>query len=237
MTHRDRSRDRPKSAAELMEELQRDPEFAERQRQQEIDRQRSLEAYRVTAGGVVAELASVGFEVEAVGDLRRPGTPYAAAVPVLIRWLPRVSEAAVKEDIVRTLSVPWARDAVPVLLSEFEQTDNAHASGLCWAIGNALEVLATDEIADALIRLATDRRYGKSREMIVLALAKLSAERVTRVLLGLLTDEDVAGHAVMALGRLRASSTRPDVERLLEHPHAWIRREAKKTLAIFGKSA
>jgi hypothetical protein len=35
-----------------------------------------------------------------------------------------------------------------------------------WAIGNALEVLANDEIREGLLELAAVRRYGKAREMV-----------------------------------------------------------------------
>lgn len=227
MSGRDRSGDQPKSAAELMAELQRDPEFVARQKQQEDDRQRSIERYRAAARGVLADLAAAGFEVEAVGDLRRLGK-YAKAVPVLARWLPRVEDAAVKEDIVRTLSVPWARDVAPLLLSEFEQAEDP---GLRWAIGNALEVLANDDIADELIGLATNRQYGKAREMVTVGLGKLKHPRVTDVLLDLLADEEVVGHAVMALGKLRAKEARSSIEPLLKHPKPWVRKEAKKALA------
>jgi hypothetical protein len=235
MSGRDRSGDQPKSAAELMAELQRDPAFVARQKQQEDDRQRSIECYRTAARGVLADLAAAGFEVEAVGDLRRLGK-YAKAVPVLARWLPRVEDAAVKEDIVRTLSVPWARDVAPLLLSEFKQAEEPTGMGLRWAIGNALEVLANDDIADELIGLAKNRQYGKAREMVTVGLGKLKHPRVTDVLLDLLADEEVVGHAVMALGKLRAKEARSSIEPLLKHPKPWVRKEAKKALANIDKA-
>lgn len=236
MSGRDRSGDRPKSAAELMSELQRDPEFVARQKQQEDERRRNLESYRTAARDVLADLAAAGFEVEAIGDLRRLGTPYPQAVPVLLHWLPRVRDAAVKEDIVRTLSVPWATDAASLLVSAFEQAEDPTGTGLRWAIGNALEVLANDGIADELIRLATDRRFGKAREMVVLGLGKLRDARVTDVLLNLLSDDEVVGHAVMALGKLRAKTARSRIEPLLNHPKPWVRKEAKKALASIDKA-
>jgi hypothetical protein len=219
-----------------MEELQRDPEFVARQKQQEDDRRRNLESYRRAARDVLADLAVAGFKVEAIGDLRRLGRPYPEAIPVLMRWLPRMQEAAVKEDIVRTLSVPWASDAAPLLLAEFEQAEDATGTGLRWAIGNALEVLANDAIADEMIRLATDRRYGKAREMVVVGLGKLRDPRVTDVLLDLLSDEDVVGHAVIALGKLRARAARSRIEPLLKHSKPWVRKEAKKALASIDKA-
>lgn len=219
-----------------MGELERDPEFLARQRQQEEDRRRSVESYRTAARDVLADLAATGFKVEAIGDLRRHGTPYREAIPVLMRWLPRMQEAAVKEDIVRTLSVPWAADAAPLLIAEFERAEDATGTGLRWAIGNALEVLANDDIADDLIRLATERRYGRAREMLVVGLGKLKDPRVTDVLLKLLADDEVVGHAVIALGKLRAKTARSHIEPLLSHPKPWVRKEAKKALASIDKA-
>ncbi len=236
MSSRDRSGDRPKTAAELMAKLQSDPEFVARQKQEEDARERNRERYRTAARDVVADLADAGFEVEAIGDLRHLGTPYPQAVPVLLRWLARVHDPALKEDIVRTLSVPWAEDAAPLLLSEFERAEDATGTGLRWAIGNALAVLASDEIADGMIKLATDRRYGQAREMVVVGLGKLKDARVADVLLELLADEEVVGHAVMALGKLRARTARARIEPLLNHPKPWIRKEAKRALANIDKA-
>ncbi len=235
MSGRDRSGDRPKSAAELMAELQRDPEFVARQKQQEDDRRRNFERYRTVARDVLAELAAAGFDVESIGDLRRLGTPYPKAVPVLIRWLPSVQDVAVKEDIVRTLSVPWAREAASLLLAEFEQAEDSTGTGIRWAIGNALEVLANDEIAEGMIRLATNREYGTARQMVVVGLGKLKDPRILDVLTELLGDEDVVGHAVMALGKLRTKTARSRIESLLNHPKPLVRKEAKKALARIDK--
>ncbi|MGH9243237.1 MAG: HEAT repeat domain-containing protein [Acidimicrobiales bacterium] len=57
------------------------------------------------------------------------------------------------------------------------------------------------------------------------------------VLIGLLDDPDVEGHAVVALGNLRAESARDRIEPLLEHPKTWIRQEAKRALAKIDKAA
>jgi HEAT repeat protein len=119
---------------------------------------------------------------------------------------------------------------------EFEQAEDPTGAGLRWAIGSALEVLANDEIADGMIKLATDRRYGKAREMVVVGLGKLRDARVIDVLLNLLSDDEVVGHAVMALGKLRARTARSRIEPLLNHPKPWVRKEAKKALANIDKA-
>src|SRR5207302_7207463 len=106
----------------------------------------------------------------------------------------------VKESIVRTISVPFAKPmAARPLVEEFRRTADS-ASALRWAIGNALDVVADESVADDMIELAKERRYGKAREMVVSGLGNLSDARVVPVLLELLKDEDVCGHALAAVG-------------------------------------
>jgi hypothetical protein len=155
---------------------------------------------------------------------------YPAAVPILLRWLPKVTERSVKEDIIRTLSVPWARPAaIQPLIAEFRGT--TPDDGIGWVIGNALEVVADDSVFDDIVELANDRSYGRSREMVVAALGNMKSAKAREILIDLLDDDEVAGYAVMGLGKLRATEARPKVERFLKHSEDWVRKEAKKALA------
>ena len=52
----------------------------------------------------------------------------------------------------------------------------------------------------------------------------------------LLKDSEVAGHALVGVGKLRVQEARPDVEALLDDKRAWVRREAKRTLRKLGQS-
>lgn len=74
--------------------------------------------------------------------------------------------------------------------------------------------------------------------MVVWGLGKLQKDpRVLDVLVGLLDDDEVVGNAVMGLGRLKREEARPHLERMLNHPESWIRKEAKKGLAKLDKAA
>jgi len=186
----------------------------------------------------LADLADAGYRFDSLADLRHSGVRYRAAVPVLLRWLPQVTERDVKEDIVRALSVPWARPAAArALIEEFRRVDPAldpEGTGIRWAIGNALEVVGDDSVFAELIELARDRRYGRARQMVVVGIGKSKDPRALGVLVELLDDADVSGHAVKALGRLKAPEARPALELMLSDPRAWVRREAKKALARLG---
>jgi HEAT repeat protein len=146
--------------------------------------------------------------------------------------LPRVSDSALKEDIVRTLSVPWAGSAAAaVFIEELEKVDDPKGDGLRWTIANGLAVVADDSVFDELARLVRDRRYGKAREMLALALANMRDPRAVAVLLDLLDDEQTVGHAVIALGKLKAAAAQKRLEALTRHPTEWVRKEARKALA------
>ena len=137
-----------------------------------------------------------------------------AAAPILIQWLPRAQTPLIKERIVRSLTGEKAAtpDALRPLVSEFRQAADEERA-LKWAIGNALATLADDSIADDLVELARDRRHGRSREMLMDALARTKDERALDALVELVDDDDVAGHAISALRRLGPKSSLPYLER------------------------
>jgi HEAT repeat protein len=122
-------------------------------------------------------------------------------------------------------------DAAPALIEEFRKAPDPSETGLGWVVGNALSVVADDSVFDEIAALAHDPGYGNARQMIVLGLGRSKDPRAVPLLVGLLGDGDVAVHAVMALGKLRPHGVRPAVERLLDHPQALVRREARKALA------
>lgn len=187
-----------------------------------------------STGALLAELAEVGFSVASLTELRTSGVRYRAAVPVLLRWLPMVSDREVKEDLVRALSVPWARPvAARPLIDEFARVDervDPSGTGLRWAIGNALSIVADDSVFDELVHLVEDRSFGKARQMVVVGLGRSKRPEAVPVLIGLLDDEDVSGHAVKALAKLGVEEARPALERMVNDPRSWVRNEAKKAL-------
>lgn len=200
-------------------------------------RRRRVEEYREAAAPLLAELAAAGFDVASVTALRRQGAEWRGAIPILLAWLPRVGNADVKEDIVRALSVPFAKPAAaPALVAEFRRADPAQEA-LRWAIGNALEVVADDSVLDDVVEIVRDRRNGTSREMFAVALGNMRGPRVVDVLIGLLDDPEVAGHAIMGLGKLGARPARGEVERFLDHPKSWIRKAARKAIGKIDKAS
>jgi HEAT repeat protein len=185
------------------------------------------------------DLRAAGVPVSDVWELVNAKTRYTAAIPVLIDWLrevewrvPEPERSGVREGLVRALSVRAARPAAaPVLIEEFRNAADHSETGLGWVVGNALSVVADDSVFEEIAVLAQEPGYGTARQMIVLGLGRSADPRAVSLLAGLLADDDVAAHAVMALGRLRPPGMRPAVQRLLDHPQALVRRAARKALA------
>ncbi len=187
--------------------------------------------YTLAAAPLLAELEAEGFHTETVGDLDRGKTNYQTAIPILLRWLPRIEDRFVKEDIVRALTVKWAKPvAASTLIDLFRQEDDPSGTGIKWAIANALSVVSDETVLDAIIELVTDPRHGAARQMLAVALSNMKEPKAIDTLIELLSDDVVAGHAIIALGKLQATKARPFIERFLNHPKAWVRQEARRTL-------
>lgn len=195
----------------------------------------------------VDELRKVGCEVsEAQGpwDLVNTRMPYRPAVPVLLDWLDRLDEVPqnrtrFRQGLVRSLAVKEARgEAVASrLVREFRRAELD--SGTRWAVANSLSVVAEKSVFDDLVVLATDRSYSRSRQMLMDALARSDRSRAGGVLVQMLDDDELVGHAISALGRVGvkalgdvgASDARSAIEMFLDHPRPWVREEAKTVLA------
>ena len=204
--------------------------------QQQSDRDALIAASRQASAPVLVELAQLGFHLEWVSDLYNKRLDYRAAIPILIKWLPLVSDRAVKADIATALSVKWAKPmAARPLIREFRKAPQGEELGLKWTIANALSEVADASIFDDIVELVCDERHGRAREMLAVALGNIKEPRGVEVLVELLDDEQVAGHALMALRKMAPPEARSAIERFVDHPKTWVRNEARRALAKIDK--
>lgn len=232
MVRTKKPKEEPVTAEELMARLLADPDWVARRDKAEQQRQFHVAKNRADAAELVEALRQEGFAIDGIADLFNQRHNYQRAIPILLGWLPSISNSHVKQDVVRALSVrKWATPRVaPALVKEFESAEDDSGTGLRWTIGNALEAVADQSVHEDLIRLALDRRYGRAREMLVLALGRLSDDRSLGALLELLEDDEVSLMAMSALGKRKATVARPKLEGFLKHPDSSLRKEAKKAL-------
>lgn len=197
---------------------------------------REKESQRVTKA-----LLRAGVKVDSVFDLVNSRSSYKEAIPVLVELLPTVQDTWIKEGVVRALAVKEAVDkgVDQVMVREFEVIDpNAPPldQGLKWAIANTISVVARDSVFEKLSSLARDKQHGKAREMLVVALGNMKkTPEAINVLIDMLSDDVVVGHAAMALGKLKATQAIPALENLLDHPKDWVRKEAERAIKKISK--
>jgi HEAT repeat protein len=222
------------TAEELMAELEADPEWVVRRDEQERARQEIAERNRGDSQPIRDELAELGFEIDSIADLYNRRFNYEAAIPILLDWFPRVKSPDVKESMARALTVRWARpEAAPMMLAELGRLrDSEEERSLRFAVANALVEVADDSVFEELVELVQDDRYPiADRGRLVVAFANMQEERERAIeVLRSLLDEDVAPHAIAALGELGATEACAQIEPFLEHEDSWVREEAKKAL-------
>ncbi len=185
---------------------------------------------------VAKALRGAGVKVDSVFDLVNTRRSYKEAIPMLMELLPTIQEPWIKEGVVRALAVKEAvgEEVARAMIREFEAIDPSALpveQGLKWAIANTLSVIARDPVFEEVAALARERQHGKAREMLAVALGNMRDPRAVGVLVELLGDEEVAGHALMALGKLKAQGAKAAIERFRDHPKPWVRKEAERALA------
>jgi HEAT repeat protein len=226
---------KPITASELMDQLNRDPEFVRRSEEREKYFSALAESLALAEKPLVEALNDSGLAVKSVWDLVNTKRTYPEAIPILVAHLERPYPYRIREGIARALTVKYAgEDAFRALLNEFKKvpaTGEAAREGFKWALGNAISIVANARHFDEVVGLIRDKRHGTARDAMVLRLPRLNRGRAVSVLIESLADPDVAGHAVTALRKLKVPEARPHIERLLDDPKAWVRKEAAKALA------
>ncbi len=191
--------------------------------------------YLAAGRGLLDELNESGFNIVAVQDLRHRKTKYLDAIPILIKWLPKIRYDPLRKDIVRTLSVSWAKSATEVLIKEFEKSTGENEEDYRWVVGNALAAVAHKKYFPELATIVRDRSAGSARQMVMTALAKTKHPEAAGILIEILQEGEEVGHVLDALRHLKARVPRELVEPYLNHEFPWVRKEAKKLLELQDK--
>jgi len=215
------------------------------------DRDERARRYQAAAAPILVALEAAGLDTGEFGTfttLYRTTFDYARAAPILIEWLPRIDEPSVVEAIARSLTGERAaRGEGPrrLMVAFRRMSDEYPDRTVAWAIGNALSTLTGPADADGVIELLCDRRYGTARQMLCDALTRTHDPRATEIMIDLIDDDDINGHAILALRRLGNWKVIPDtpralprLERVLERSTSGIlaKKQARKALEVIARS-
>jgi len=178
-----------KTAAELVAELEADPEYVAQREQRDDELRRKEAEWRRAEAPLVEELRGAGFEVDSTWDLVNTSTPYPAALPILLEHLKRPYPDRVREGIARALAVRDARFGWETLARLYgqEEAGTDAKDGLAVALAAASD----DEVVDEVISLARDRVHGESRLLLLRRLKRSRAAQARAAL------EEFAGDPVL----------------------------------------
>lgn len=199
MTRKKRNR---KTAAQLMAELESDPEWvASRDRKAELRARRAAE-FREAEAPLMEALRSSGFELESVWDLVNTSQPYPRALPILLDHLDRPYPDRIREGIARALAVPDAGFAWSTLrrLYAAEPPGTDAKDGLAVALAET----ATDDRVQEIVELLADAEHGESRLLLLQALERLGSSTAEHALLELEADPAL-GREALAVRQRRSS--------------------------------
>ena len=201
-----------------------------------------FKGYLGDTGEMIPKLRELGYQVDTAHSLVHTGREYEDAVPILTTWLTKAKNRGYKEDIVRSLSVPWAHAAVPVLFHELDTAgpdpheEGKGVGGYRWATGNALDVLYDDANYEDYKRRVEDKKYGISRGPLLegLARTKTHQEEVAQIALNWLAEGDpfLLSCAFDTIKRLKYVAAKDVVQRYLDHQNSSIRGFAKSAYKV-----
>lgn len=168
-------------------------------------------------------------------DLYTSKELWLSCVPTIKEWIFKVKSDDVFETLIRLSAIPPLKktSTAKEIIGQFYRP--GLSSGTKWAAGNTMSIIANDEALDDITKIIDDKSNGQDRQMFVVALRNMNDPKVLPYLVNLLDDEDLKGHAIMGLSKLKAVSTIDDIRKVENHPRPWVRKEAQKTVRKFEK--
>ena len=162
-----------------------------------------------------------------------------AAFEVLLAAVPSLNDAKLVGAVAGHLKRPWARGrAFRVLAPAFVRWA-ALDSSAAWHLGDALGSAATADDLMRMIVLARETDYGKSRQMIVLALGRFKkSPQAEAASWDLAEDDDVALHALSAYRKIAgpAAAVERATEVIQHHPGTKAAEQAGRQVKKFAKA-
>jgi hypothetical protein len=174
------------TAEELLAELQRDPVWVARQDSKQKKRDQLTQEFASLEQPLLSQLRDAGLDVRSIGNAKYfesqlPLKP--KVIQVLLEWLPR-AHWRMQEPIARILGLATTPFDGNALCKTFDDTlskdldrlplDEATSlSSLRWAIANTIAEARPLGVTSWVSKKASDSTLGKSREMLLLAAARL----------------------------------------------------------------
>ena len=181
---------------------------------------------------LLQDIRAKGVNILNVNELMEINKNDKDLIPILLRHLNEITDESDKQFIVRCLGVKGFTEVSKPLIKEFYKSGN---SSYKWAIGNTLYLISDKESLSELLKIVQEKKHGISRQMIVYGLGNFKNNQVKSVLINLLKDKDVVGHAIYALSKLNDPEVIKYIEPFTNYEMTWIRNEAKQAVKKLSK--
>lgn len=176
---------------------------------------------------MIKDANNYGFDVKNYDELKAIKRKIKNFIPRLIEYLDIFQTRNFKRAVIWLLAVKGFSEATEALLDAYFSDDISIDK---WAIGDALYSIQDKRFEDEYIKIVSDKGNGDSRQMIVILLGKLRCEKAITTLISLLKDDEVNGHAIIALGYFKDINLIKYIEPFLNHEKRWIKKEAEKSI-------
>lgn len=222
------SKSKPITAAELMNQLQTDKNW---QSQSERHHQNMSEAdakYRSEVAPILNELKDLGLDADLYDLVQKYGPVSKPAVQILLGWIVKADNEKILEGIVRSLSSTTAPYDGAALVSLFEKSDSQI---LRWVIANTIAESKPINITKWLTDAVLNPDYGKAREMLILAAARIFDQQ-TAILLLKKCANDFPGYVAIGIRECGNNSHVNFLKNLRTSAKSWEKREIEKTIRL-----
>jgi hypothetical protein len=188
------------TAAELLAQLKRDPDFGLREQRQDREVKEKASSLQLEEQPLLEDLRLAGFAVTSVWDLVNSDGDYRDAIPVLLSHLARSYSSPIREGIARALGTPAAVMVWDAVRASYLCEQDARVKD---GLAAALAAIADDSVLESTIALVHDPANGPSRLLLLGALAKSKAPRAREALSALRRDPFFGKEARVLLRKSR----------------------------------
>jgi hypothetical protein len=159
------------TAEELMARLSRNPAYLKMRAAQEEEQALLKKEIERMADPILEDLSSIGITVDSLDNLVKAYHPLNIdATQILLRWLNRITDDRLSEQIIRCLAASDSPFDGRELIEKFE---NAQSENLRWVIAHTIAESKPYGITDWLLSALMHEDYGKAREMLIIAAGRL----------------------------------------------------------------
>jgi hypothetical protein len=192
-----------------------------------LEREKELEAAAPLLVDLLSDLESPQVKTDLVRLVATARVSPQPLVAELKRLRPQVEQEVKRSAALGRLS---GADLVNEL--KRIRARSTGAASLAWALAEALESCVDASVYSELVEIVRDSRFGRVRQMLPYALAKVESkhDETIQVLVELLSDPDIAPQASDALARMGAVEATAAIRALVESDNQLVKSEARKAL-------